>query len=158
MVHKMFKILAFSFIFYFCYLAYLDYQYREMKRRLVLVCYPIVFYLNFKVSENLMLTIFGSLILFLTLYIVVLMKPGSFGAIDLIMAPLITIWFNEYAFLYSLVLIVVNSLIWKLGIVKKLFSRENEELTSPFLVVMLVVFLLFLMTTPNNFNIILSLN
>lgn len=157
MVSTMFKILAFLFIIYFCYLAYLDYRYREIKRRLVLVCYPIVFYLNFKVSENLMLTVFGALILFLTLYIAVLMKPNSFGAIDILIAPLVTIWFNEYSLVYSLVLIIINSLIWKIGLVEKLFSRESESLSSPFLVTMLIIFILFLMTSPNNFNLILSL-
>lgn len=157
MVSTMFKILAFLFIIYFCYLAYLDYRYREIKRRLVLVCYPIVFYLNFKVSENLMLTVFGALILFLTLYIAVLMKPNSFGAIDILIAPLVTIWFNEYSLVYSLVLIIINSLIWKIGLVEKLFRRESESLSSPFLVTMLIIFILFLMTSPNNFNLILSL-
>lgn len=158
MVSTMFKILAFLFIIYFCYLAYLDYRYREVKRRLVLVCYPIVCYLNFKVSENLMLTIFGFLILFITLYVAVLMKPNSFGAIDILMAPLVTIWFNEYSLVYSLVLIIINSLIWKIGLVENLFSREGEQLSNPFLITMLVVFILFLMTSPNNFDIILSLN
>lgn len=158
MVSTMFKILAFLFIIYFCYLAYLDYKYREVKRRLVLACYPIVCYLNFKVSENLMLTIFGFLILFITLYVAVLMKPNSFGAIDILMAPLVTIWFNEYSLVYSLVLIIINSLIWKIGLVENLFSREGEQLSNPFLITMLVVFILFLMTSPNNFDIILSLN
>lgn len=158
MVSTMFKILAFLFIIYFCYLAYLDYKYREVKRRLVLAWYPIVFYLNFKVSDNLMLTAFGCLILFLTLYIVTLMKPSSFGAIDILMAPLVTIWLNEYSLVYSLVLIIIDSLIWKMGLVKTLFDREGEPLSNPFLVIMFVVFILFLITSPNNFDIILSLN
>lgn len=158
MVSTMFKILAYLFIVYFCYLAYLDYRFREMKRRLVLACYPIVCYLNFKVSENLMLTVFGFLILFLTLYVVTLMKPNSFGAIDILMAPLVTIWFNEYSLVYSIVLIIIDSLIWKIGLVEKLFSREGEPLSNPFLVTMLVIFILFLMMSPNNFDIILSLN
>ena len=151
------KILAFLILIYFCYLSYLDYRYRGMKRRLVLFCYPIVFYLNLIVSENILVTIFGSLILFLTMYIVTLINPSSFGAIDILMAPLITIWFNEYSIVYSLALIVIDSLIWKTGLVEKLFSREGEKLSNPFLVTMLVVFILFLMTVPNNFNIILSL-
>lgn len=158
MVSTIFKILAFLFIIHFCYLAYLDYRYREVKRRLVLIWYPIVCYLNFKVSENVMLTTFGFLILFITLYIVVLMKPNSFGAIDILMAPLVTIWLNEYSLVYSLVLIIINSLIWKIGLVEKLFSREGEQLSNPFLVTMLIVFILFLMTSPSNFRIILSLN
>lgn len=152
------KILALLFIGYFFYLAYLDFRFREMKRRLVLVLYPLVFYINFKVSSNLMLTVFGMIILFLTLYLVVLMKPNSFGAIDILMAPVVTIWFNEYALLYSLALIIVNSLLWRFGVVDKLFKREGEVISSPFLVVMLAMFLVFLISVPSNFGIIFSLN
>lgn len=154
----LFKILALLFIGYFFYLAYLDFRFREMKRRLVLILYPLVFYINFKVSSNLMLTVFGMIILFLTLYLVVLMKPNSFGAIDILMAPVVTIWFNEYALLYSLSLIIVNSLLWRFGIVDKLFKREGEVISSPFLVIMLSMFLVFLILVPSNFGIIFSLN
>ena len=148
----LFKILALLFIGYFFYLAYLDFRFREMKRRLVLILYPLVFYINFKVSSNLMLTVF------LTLYLVVLMKPNSFGAIDILMAPVVTIWFNEYAILYSLALIIVNSLLWRFGIVDRLFKREGEVISSPFLVIMLSMFLVFLILVPSNFGIIFSLN
>lgn len=154
----LFKILALLFIGYFFYLAYLDFRFREMKRRLVLILYPLVFYINFKVSSNLMLTVFGMIILFLTLYLVVLMKPNSFGAIDILMAPIVTIWFNEYAMLYSLALIIVNSLLWRFGIVDRLFKREGEVISSPFLVIMLAMFLVFLILVPSNFGIIFSLN
>ncbi len=154
----LFKILALLFIGYFFYLAYLDFRFREMKRRLVLILYPLVFYINFKVSSNLMLTVFGMIILFLTLYLVVLMKPNSFGAIDILMAPVVTIWFNEYAMLYSLALIIVNSLLWRFGIVDRLFKREGEVISSPFLVIMLAMFLVFLILVPSNFGIIFSLN
>lgn len=154
----LFKILALLFIGYFFYLAYLDFRFREMKRRLVLILYPLVFYINFKVSSNLMLTVFGMIILFLTLYLVVLMKPNSFGAIDILMAPVVTIWFNEYAMLYSLALIIVNSLLWRFGIVDRLFKREGEAISSPFLVIMLAMFLVFLILVPSNFGIIFSLN
>lgn len=154
----LFKILALLFIGYFFYLAYLDFRFREMKRRLVLILYPLVFYINFKVSSNLMLTVFGMIILFLTLYLVVLMKPNSFGAIDILMAPVVTIWFNEYAILYSLALIIVNSLLWRFGIVDRLFKREGEVISSPFLVIMLSMFLVFLILVPSNFGIIFSLN
>lgn len=154
----LFKILALLFIGYFFYLAYLDFRFREMKRRLVLILYPLVFYINFKVSSNLMLTVFGMIILFLTLYLVVLMKPNSFGAIDILMAPVVTIWFNEYAILYSLALIIVNSLLWRFGIVDRLFKREGEAISSPFLVIMLAMFLVFLILVPSNFGIIFSLN
>lgn len=154
----LFKILALLFIGYFFYLAYLDFRFREIKRRLVLILYPLVFYINFKVSSNLMLTVFGMIILFLTLYLVVLMKPNSFGAIDILMAPVVTIWFNEYAMLYSLALIIVNSLLWRFGIVDRLFKREGEVISSPFLVIMLAMFLVFLILVPSNFGIIFSLN
>lgn len=154
----LFKILALLFIGYFFYLAYLDFRFREMKRRLVLILYPLVFYINFKVSSNLMLTVFGMIILFLTLYLVVLMKPNSFGAIDILMAPVVTIWFNEYAMLYSIALIIVNSLLWRFGIVDRLFKREGEAISSPFLVIMLAMFLVFLILVPSNFGIIFSLN
>lgn len=154
----LFKILALLFIGYFFYLAYLDFRFREMKRRLVLILYPLVFYINFKVSSNLMLTVFGMIILFLTLYLVVLMKPNSFGAIDILMAPVVTIWFNEYALIYSLALIIVNSLLWRFGIVDRLFKREGEVISSPFLVIMLSMFLVFLILVPSNFGIIFSLN
>ena len=154
----LFKILALLFIGYFFYLAYLDFRFREMKRRLVLILYPLVFYINFKVSSNLMLTVFGMIILFLTLYLVVLMKPNSFGAIDILIAPVVTIWFNEYAILYSLALIIVNSLLWRFGIVDRLFKREGEVISSPFLVIMLSMFLVFLILVPSNFGIIFSLN
>lgn len=123
-----------------------------------MILYPLVFYINFKVSSNLMLTVFGMIILFLTLYLVVLMKPNSFGAIDILIAPVVTIWFNEYAILYSLALIIVNSLLWRFGIVDRLFKREGEVISSPFLVIMLSMFLVFLILVPSNFGIIFSLN
>ena len=129
-----------------------------MKRRLVIIGYPFVFAINLVVSENLLITMFSSLILFITIYITELRKPNSFGTIDLIFSPLVTIWFNEYAVIYSVALIITHSLMWEFGIVEKLFSRKNKTLSNPFLVTMLVVFLVFLVTTPNNFRIIFSLN
>lgn len=148
------KILALLFIVYFCYLAYLDFKYREMKRRLVLVAYPLVYLVNLSINPNIPIVLFSSLILFITLYVSALFRPGCYGTIDILFAPLATVWFNEYAIIYCLALIIINSLLWGLGITKKLFSRENEQLTNPFLVVMLSVFLIFLVVVPNNFVII----
>lgn len=151
------KMLALAFIFYFCWLSYLDYQYREVKRRFVLLIYPIVIYVNLVVSENILITIMSSTILFITLWVTAIRRPSSFGTIDLLVAPLVTIWFNEYAIVYSITLIIVNSLFWNLGVVKKLFSREGKDLSNPFLVTMLAIFLVFLAIVPNNFYIIFSL-
>lgn len=151
------KILAFLFIIYFCYLAFLDYKYREVKRRLVLFAYPFVFYVNWQVTEFKMILIFSSIILALTLYISALRKPNSFGAIDILFAPLVTIWFNEWSFVYSLALIIINSIFWKIGVVDRFFKQEGKPLTNPYLVTMLEVFFVFLIITPNNFHIIFSL-
>lgn len=151
------KILAFLFIVYFCYLAYLDYRYREVKRRLVLLAYPFVFYVNWQVVEFKLILIFSSIILALTLYISALMKPNSFGAIDILFAPLVTVWFNEWAFVYSIALIIINSIFWEIGLVDRFFKREGEPLTNPYLVTMLEVFLVFLIIAPNNFLKIFSL-
>ena len=151
------KILALLFIAYFGYLAYVDYRCREIKRRLVLALYPIIIYLNFKVSEKVFMTAFGFLVLGLTLYVTVLAKPDSFGALDILMAPMVTIWFNEYSIFYSLVLIIANSLLWKLGLVKKLFSLEGEKLSNPLFVIMFTLFLVFSVTVPNNLWLIFSL-
>ena len=151
------KILALIFIVYFVYLCYLDYRYREMKRRLILLSYPLVFYVNLVVCDNMFVTLLSSFILFISLYITCLFKTDSFGTIDILFAPLVTIWFNEYAFVYSLCLIIINSLLWGIGIVEKLFSRKGKDLSNPFLVTMFVTFLLFLILVPNNFVKIFSL-
>lgn len=148
------KILACLFIIYFCYLAYLDFKCREVKRRLVVFAYPLVFFVNLSVNPHIPVVLFSSLILFITLYVTTLFKPGSFGTIDIIFAPLVTVWFNEYAMFYCLALIIVNSLFWGLGLVRRLFSKDNEKLTNPFLVTMLSVFLVFLVIVPSNFGLI----
>lgn len=145
------KVLALFYIIYIIYLCYRDYRYREVKRRIVLLAYPFVLGVNWYLADYKVILIFSTLILFLTLYFCVLFKPGSFGAIDILAAPLFTVWFNEYSIIYSLVLIILNTLSWKLGIVNKLFSKEGEVLSNPFLITMTLVFIIMIIAVPNNF-------
>lgn len=145
------KVLALFYIIYIIYLCYRDYRYREVKRRIVLLAYPFVLGVNWYLADYKVILIFSTLILFLTLYFCVLFKTGSFGAIDILAAPLFTVWFNEYSIIYSLVLIILNTLSWRLGIVNKLFSKEGEVLSNPFLITMTLVFLIMIIAVPNNF-------
>lgn len=153
----LFKILALSFSIYLIYLCYLDYKFREVKRRIVLLAYPFVLTLNWQVVEYKSIMLMSTLILFLTLYITVLFKFTSFGSIDILAAPLFTVWFNEWSIVYSLVLILIDVLIWRVGIVKLLFERDGEPLSNPFLITMSFTFLIMIITVPNNFIKILLL-
>ena len=152
------KILALFYVIYVIYLCYRDYRFREVKRRIVLLSYPFVLLMNWELVEFKLILVFSSLILFITLYLCVLSNPSSFGAIDILAAPIFTIWFNEWSVVYSIVLIIVNSLFWNFGIVKRLFKKDGESLSNPFLITMSIVFLIMIIAVPNNFRIIFSLN
>lgn len=134
------------------YCTYFDCKYRVFKRRRTfLFFYPFVFYANFLITRDILITIISFLFLFLILYITVVMNSGvGFGTIDILIAPLFSIWFNEHCITFTIVFIFLYFLAGIPAINKRLINIGKDTTNIPMIPLMMVSFLIVLFIVPNS--------
>lgn len=139
------------------YCAYRDLKHRWFYRRSILIMYPLFFYVNYKINENIILTTLAFLFLFLVFYITeVINSKEGLGTIDILAAPLFSVWFNAYSFYFTLLFFLMYLLCWIPYINKNLLNRGKDTNNTPILTVLFATFILALIVFPNNIGIFFS--
>lgn len=95
-----------------CVFTYLDLRYREIKRRFILLAYIPSLVGGFLINSSLTSFIFGALWLFLVFYFIEVIlgsKNSIVGTVDIIGAPIYTVWFGfaTVPFMFILVLLLL---------------------------------------------------
>lgn len=143
------------FVFYIlllflCYLSVVDYYFHEFPLVYVVVWYPIIFILDMMMGATLFDAISGFLILFLSMYLMQLFsKEMIYGGLDIVCAPLFTIWFGIGALWYSLLFILVYFICHFKVVTKFLKSGNDESLGRPLIPIMYFTFLISLCLISN---------
>lgn len=132
------------------YVSWYDYKYRTFKRRYILMFYPFVLLANYLINGNLMVTVMSFLFLLLALYFTeVIYNSTGVGTIDIIIAPLFTVWFNLHAMFFAFIFIALYALCWTPSILKMINKKYNTK-GIPLVPVMMVSFIVNLFLVPSN--------
>lgn len=149
------------FILYFLvYLSYVDYKYHQFPLKTVIMFYPLIISINLVKGMTLVDIIAGFLMLAFPMYIMQVIKGDEliFGGLDIVVAPLFSIWFGLGAIRYSFMFILVYCVCHNKLITEFLRKGNKECQGRPLVPIMLLTFLICLCFINSSFiEIIFSL-
>ncbi|MFQ9249429.1 MAG: hypothetical protein ACLR3R_19485 [Clostridium paraputrificum] len=132
-------------LLFMCYLVMVDYVYHEFPLRFIVLLYPVIICTNIHLGASWFETIFGFLILFVPMYVCQLFsREMVYGGLDIVSAPLFTIWFGVNGIYYSLLFIVIYSICHLKVITEFLKKGKQDCLGRPLIPIMYFTFLVSL--------------
>ena len=132
-------------LLFMCYLVMVDYVYHEFPLRFIVLLYPVIICTNIHLGASWFETIFGFLILFVPMYVCQLFsREMVYGGLDIVSAPLFTIWFGVNGIYYSLLFIVIYSICHLRVITTFLKKGKQDCLGRPLITIMYFTFLVSL--------------
>jgi len=137
-------------LLFMCYLVMVDYTYHEFPLLIVVASYPVIICLSLYLGSSWFDTIFGFLSLFLPMYICQLFsREMIYGGLDIVSAPLFTIWFGTNGVFYSLLFVVIYA-ICHFKVITNFLKRGNPDCAGrPLIPIMYSTFLVALCLLPN---------
>lgn len=149
------------FILYFLvYLAYVDYKFHQFPLKNVIMFYPLIILVNLLKGMNVIELIAGFFILAFPMYVMQVIKGDEliFGGLDIVVAPLFSIWFGLGAIQYSFMFLLVYCICHNKVITEFLKKGNKESQGRPLIPIMLLTFLICLCFIKSTFiEIIFSL-
>lgn len=135
---------TFLVLYFLVYVSYIDYKYHEFPLKFAVMVYPLIILINFLKGMTLVELITGFFMLSLPMYIMQVIKGDEliFGGLDIVMAPLFSIWFGFGAIPYSFTFLLVYCICHNKVITEFLRKGKSGSLGRPLVPIMLLTFLI----------------